>query len=255
MTDIQKALRIQCLNLSHLCQDGNLQSAFSCMDIIWGLYNKHVKWEPDNKNRNIFVISKGQATLALYAVLIQKGILSEEVFQTIGQFNSPFSNQIDITKVRGFENAAGSLGHGLPIAVGMAIANQIQKIGSTVYVLVGDGEFMEGTMWEACMLAGSHKLRNLHIIIDDNCSITSMVDIGSMQEKLGSFGFYVQHVDGHNAKDMEKAFACKTEKPIATIAHTIRGFGSALLQSDPIWFHKAPDTAELQQLIKEIQLT
>jgi transketolase len=259
LDSVSKELRKTIVLLSHICQDGNLQSAFSCIDTIWVLYNKIMRWDPRNsqdENRDFFIISKGQATLGLYSVLIKKEFFTLEEFSDIGSFDSRFSNQADVTKFSGgIENSAGSLGHGLPFAAGIAVANKIKKCPSDVFVLTGDGEFCEGTMWESCIFAAGKKLDNLYVIIDDNDSVRSMIDIGKMDDKLGSFGFDVYKVDGHNLESIETTFQNARQcngKPKAIITHTIRGYGSKTLTEQDIWFHKAPNKEEVAVLSKEI---
>lgn len=263
MQQISKTLRKEALYLSHKCQDGNLQSVFSCLDIVWTLYDKIMNWTPlkaQDDDRDFFIISKGQATLALYPVLIEKGYFKmEEIAPEIGQFNSRYCIQTDLTKFQGgVENNAGSLGHGLPFATGIAAANKIKKSPSEVYVLCGDGEFCEGTMWESCIFASAKKLDNLTVIIDDNNSVGAMVDMGDMKAKLQAFGFDVEVVDGHNMDELEKAFkhlkTLKNGKPKAIIAKTIRGYGSKTMIENDIWFHKAPNKEELELLTKEVEL-
>lgn len=259
MKKISRELRIEALKLSHMCQDGNLQSVFSCIDIVWTLYNKIMKWDPANAlddNRDFFIISKGQATLALYPVLIKKGFFTMDEMRDIGKFDSRFCIQTDITKFQGgIENNAGSLGHGLPFATGVALANKIKKSDSRVYVLTGDGEFNEGTMWEACILAASKKLDNLYVIVDDNHSIGAMINILDMRAKLESFGFDVYQVNGHDNDELEKTFKMIPQrgKPIAVIADTVRGYGSNTMVKNDIWFHKAPNCDELEMLIREVE--
>lgn len=251
-------LRISCLELAHKCKDGNLQSAFSCMEIIWTLYDRVMNWSPEiatSDERDFFIISKGQATLALYPVLITKGYFTNQDFDDIGQFNSRFSNQVDVSKFEGgIENSAGSLGHGLPFGTGIAMANKIRKIDSKVFVLCGDGEFTEGTMWESCIFASTHKLDNLCVIIDDNDSVGSMVDMISLSKKLESFGFEVYDVDGHDVDKLAEVLSKSTApgKPKAVIAKTVRGFGSETLETKDVWFHKSPNVEELDMLIKEV---
>ncbi|MBO5011672.1 MAG: hypothetical protein J6C49_04370 [Elusimicrobiaceae bacterium] len=263
MEPIAKKLRKDALFLSHKCQDGNLQSVFSCLDIVWVLYDKIMNWSPakaQDENRDFFIISKGQATLALYPVLIEKGMFKmKEVAAEIGHFDSRYCIQTDLTKFKegGIENNAGSLGHGLPFAAGIAFANKIKKSPSQVYVLCGDGEFCEGTMWESCLFAASKKLDNLCVIIDDNNSVGAMVNMGDLSTKLAAFGFTVHQVDGHNSKKMEELFLLlKNEhngKPKAVIAKTIRGFGSKTMAENDVWFHKAPNEEELIKLSQEVE--
>ena len=263
MNSISKKLRKDALFLSHKCKDGNLQSVFSCLDILWVLYDKIMNWSPataKDENRDFFIISKGQATLALYPVLIEKGYFSmDEIASEIGQFNSRYCIQTDLTKFDGgIENNAGSLGHGLPFATGIAVANKIKKSPSEVYVLCGDGEFCEGTMWESCIFASAKKLDNLCVIIDDNNSVGAMVDLDNMEQKLSAFGFDVVSVDGHNMDALEEIFkklkTLKNGKPKAVIAKTVRGYGSPTMIANDIWFHKAPNEQELELLKKEVEL-
>ncbi len=259
---ISKKLRKDALYLSHKCQDGNLQSVFSCLDIVWTLYDKIMNWSPalaQDENRDYFIISKGQATLALYPILIEKGFFDREtVAGEIGQFDSRYCIQTDLTKFPegGVENNAGSLGHGFPFAAGIANARKIQKGASQVYVLCGDGEFCEGTMWETCIFAADKKLDNLCVVVDDNDSVGAMVSMGSMKAKLESFGFDVFDVNGHDMDALEKVFLqakeLKNGKPKAVIAHTVRGYGSATMTEQDIWFHKAPNADELEMLMREV---
>lgn len=256
-----KELRKMCLKLSYICQDGNLQSAFSCMEIVWKLYNGIMNWSPEmaNKNgRDYFIISKGQATLALYVVLLEKGMFKEEDMQEMGQFNSRYCIQTDPTKFPegGIENAAGSLGHGLPFGVGLAYSSKIKKDNAKVYVLTGDGEFCEGTMWESCILASGKKLDNLYVIIDDNHSVGSMIPMEDMKIRLQSFGFEVAQIDGHDIQELERAIKelNTPEKPKAILASTIRGYGSKTLMEQDVWFHKAPNEQELNMLCQEVDL-
>lgn len=262
MTDISKRLRKQALYLSHKCQDGNLQSVFSCLDIVWTLYDKSMRWSaqaPLDDDRDFFIISKGQATLALYPVLIEKGFFTmEEVSSHIGEFDSRYSIQTDLTKFQGgIENNAGSLGHGLPFAAGIAAANKIKGSPSQVFVLTGDGEFCEGSMWESCIYAAGKKLDNLCVIVDDNDSVGAMIDMGDLSAKLSAFGFDVFSVDGHDLTALEAVFTTLDHtngRPKAVIAKTVRGWGSKTMMEQDIWFHKAPSAQELELLNGEVDV-
>lgn len=261
MEAIMKKLRKDALYLSNRCQDGNLQSVFSCLDVVWTLYDKIMNWKPEkaqDEDRDFFIISKGQATLALYPILIEKKMFSmDEVASEIGTFNSRYCIQTDMTKFQGgIENNAGSLGHGFPFAVGIANANKIKNIQSQVFVLCGDGEFCEGTMWESCLFSSAKKLDNLCIIIDDNDSVGVMVPMAGMDRRLESFGFDVAEVNGHDIDAIEKAVKSlmknKNGKPKALIAKTVRGYGSKTMMENDKWFHKAPNYDELVMLQKEV---
>lgn len=261
MESISKKLRKIALFLSFKCQDGNLQSVFSCMDIIWVLYNDIMRWDvkkPTVDNRDIFIISKGQATLALYPVLIEKGLFYlDEIANEIGSFNSRYCIQTDLTKFQGgIENNAGSLGHGLPFAAGIAYANKIKNINSMTYVLCGDGEFCEGTMWEACIFASAKSLDNLCVIVDDNDSVKTMVSLESLRSKFEAFGFEVREVNGHDMNEIKHALESfqNNGQPKALIAKTVRGYGSKTLVENDVWFHRAPNEEELILLCEEVDL-
>lgn len=261
MEQIMKKLRKDALYLSHKCQDGNLQSVFSCLEVVWTLYDKVMNWSPElanDEDRDFFIISKGQATLALYPILIEKGLFSmDEIASEIGKFDSRYCIQTDLTKFHGgIENNAGSLGHGFPYAAGIAYANKIKKSPSKVFVLCGDGEFCEGTMWETCLFASAKKLDNLCVIIDDNDSVGAMIPIDHMNQRLESFGFDVVSVDGHDLAEIEKTISevmnQTNGRPKAVIAKTVRGYGSRTMTEHDIWFHKAPNQEELLMLQKEV---
>lgn len=259
MKEISRELRKMSLQLSNMCQDGNLQSVFSCMDVVWTLYDKIMNWSPEkaqDPDRDYFIISKGQATLALFPVLIKKGFFTMEEMKEIGQFDSKFCIQTDITKFQGgIENNAGSLGHGLPFATGIAMGNKIKKSPSQVYVLTGDGEFCEGTMWESCIFASAKKLDNLCVIVDDNNSVGAMVDMGDFKAKFESFGFDVYEVNGHDMDEVERVLRSLDKsngRPKAILAKTVRGYGSKTLTDFDVWLHKAPNDEELEMLMKEV---
>ena len=260
MTAIGKELRKKALALSSRCRDGNLQSVFSCLDVMWVLYDRIMNWSPDMAtadDRDFFIISKGQATLALYPVLIEKGMFNmDEIVGEIGDFGSRYCIQTDLTKFAGgIENNAGSLGHGLPFAVGIANANKIKNLDSKTFVLTGDGEFCEGTMWESLIYASSRRLDHLCVIVDDNDSVGAMVDMGNLHGRIASFGFDVLDVDGHDMDKVEAAFRSldwNNGRPKAVVAKTVRGYGSRTLTDNDVWFHKAPNADELKSLIAEV---
>jgi transketolase len=250
-----KNLRKKILEISFFGQDGNLQSVFSALEIMWVLYDKVINLSPENYDeRDLFVLSKGQATLGLFIILAENGIFSYDELNTFCKFDSRFSMQADKTKFeKGIENSAGSLGHGFPMAVGMAMANKIKGIKSKVITLVGDGEFNEGTMWEAAILAGHKKLDNLCLIIDDNSSIGKMVNMGDMAKKLNEFGFKTTTINGHDCFQIYDACTMKHDgAPHAIIAKTFRGYGCETMMNKSEWFHKAPNKKELEILLREV---
>lgn len=257
-----KSLRTRLLEISNLGHDGNLQSCFSSLEILYALYHGVMNWSPEtakSPERDYFILSKGQSSLALSAVLEEKGLFREDELNTFCKFGSRFSMQLDRTKFSegGIENSAGSLGHGFPMAVGLANALRIKGGKNRVYVLAGDGEMNEGTMWEACAFAGGHKLDNLTLIIDDNDSIGRMLDLSPLKAKLEAFGFSVSEADGHDVEQLKNVlneYKNVVGKPQAVIAHTVRGYGSKTLMSDNSWFHRSPNDEELEMLKKEVEV-
>lgn len=256
MDDILKRLRKRILKTSAIGHDGNLQSCFSSLEILWTLYNYFLpnqKSEYDNEDRNKFVLSKGQSNLALMTVLAEKGLLDKSEPDSFCKFDSRISMQADRIKFGGIvEASAGSLGHGFPIAVGMAWAKKIKKYSGRIFCLAGDGEMNEGTMWEVMLFASSEKLNNLTLIIDDNNSIGNLINFGSFSEKLSAFGFDVLSVNGHDVDELKRAFAHKADKPCAVLAKTVRGYGSNTLMNDRSWFHRYPENDELDILCREV---
>lgn len=257
LTDISKALRKDMLRASHQGRDGNLQSCFSSAEILWTLYDGVMDVTPESVREPVhdrFILSKGQSNLALMSVLSRKGFFPKEELDTFCRFDSRIAMQADRTKFDGvIENSAGSLGHGLPMAVGMAWAAKIKKSSEHIYVLAGDGEMNEGTMWEAVLFAASEKLDKLSLIVDDNGSIDRMLDMGDIARKLETFGFFVQTVDGHDVQALTQALNSKSKsQPNAILAKTIRGYGSKTLMEDRSWFHRWPTSEELQLLTAEV---
>jgi transketolase len=245
-----KQIRRNILNLSFMAGDGNLQSCFSCVEILYVLYEFILN------NEDCFVLSKGQSCFALYSVLAYKNIIKDKRYlhSTICKFDSKYGMQVDVTKLNGeISVSTGSLGHGLPMSVGIAMANKIKNFKNRVYCLCGDGEFLEGTMWESCLLATTHKLDNLCVIVDYNHSVFKMVNVISLRNKLESFGFYVIECNGHDVKDIRSSLRFMFfNMPVAVICNTERGYGSKTLMDDNSWFHRSPNSTELKILKKEV---
>lgn len=250
-----KELRKTLLRMCALGRDGNLQSCFSSMEILWTLYDQVLNMspaQPDEPERDRFVLSKGQSTAALLTVLAEKGFLPESELASFCKYDSRISVQADRTKLPGVEISAGSLGHGMPIAAGMAWALKLRGSHANVYTLVGDGEMNEGTMWEAAIFADSEKLNNLTVIIDDNGSIQELIRMGSLESKMRAFGFDTVEVNGHDVRELRDALSVPHEKPLALLAKTVRGYGCKTLMEDRSWFHRYPREDELPALLTEI---
>ncbi len=252
-----KHLRKQILNMAFEAQSGHIPSAFSILDIIWILYNRILNVYPTTlklSSRDIFILSKGQGCLALYVVLAERGFISDKDLTLFCKSGGILGGHPDATKIPGVEASTGSLGHGLPIGLGFALAAKIQAVERKTIVLVGDGECNEGSIWEAALLASHHKLKNLICIIDYNHSTDRALSIENPADKFKAFGWNIIEIDGHDHTEIERALKTDSiNKPLAIIAHTIKGKGCQTLENNPAWHHRAPTELELKLLEEELE--
>lgn len=251
-----KELLTSILWMSHKSREGHVPSSLSILDIVWVLYTKVLKYDsahPLNPNRDRFILSKGHASLALYVVLSKVGYFSKDKLEHFAEYESILGGHPDRLKVPGIEASTGSLGHGLPQAVGVALALKIKGNSQRVFVLIGDGEANEGTIWESALLASHHKLNNLVCILDFNHSTDRALEIGDMNTKFRSFGWNVKEIDGHDHRQIEIASQLKsTNQPQLIIAHTIKGKGLKTMENNPEWHHKIPTENEVISLLEEM---
>jgi transketolase len=224
---------------------GHIGGSASAADILAALYFHRLRIrpaEPDWPDRDRFVLSKGHANAALGAVLAQAGFIDDAVLDTFYAFGSSFGMHPDI-KVAGVEMCTGALGHGLPVALGMALGARIQKKAFHTFVMIGDGELHEGSNWEAAMAAAHYKLSNLTAIIDFNkiCQsgrVDEVITIDPLAEKWRAFGWEVREIDGHNMADVMEtldALPLDPERPTAIIAHTVKGKGVTFAENTYLW--------------------
>lgn len=250
------SLKKKILEISMKSKEGHIPSSFSILDILWVLYDKVLLINPKKpklENRDIFILSKGHASLGLYVVLAEKGFFNKKVLDTFCEKNSILGGHPDRNKVPGVEASTGSLGHGVPIAVGVALGYRIQMKKQRVFVIVGDGECNEGTIWESALLASHHKLDNLCCIFDYNHSTDRALLVGNLEDKFKSFGWKCVTINGHNHKEIVRALTLKhSNQPLAIIANTIKGFGIKTLENNPAWHHKSPNKEEYETLISEL---
>lgn len=242
---------------------GHIGGDMSVIDILITLYFKQMNITPENKedpNRDYFIMSKGHCVEALYAVLAAKGFFPmEEVINKFSKFGSMFIGHPN-NKLPGIEMNSGSLGHGLPVSVGLALAAKMDKRDSRVYTVMGDGELAEGSVWEGAMAAGHYKLDNLCAVIDRNHlqisgTTKEVMNHENLEEKFTAFGWNVIEVkQGNDIKDLNNAFnEAKTvkDKPTVVIANTIKGYGSKLMENQISWHHHVPTEQEYHEIIKE----
>ena len=218
-------------------------SSLSLVDLLTVLYDEQIA--PDlkaNINRNRFILSKGHGALGYFSVLEQYGFLSKSQTVLFEKNGSNYFAHPHRSLENGIEFSGGSLGLGVSFSVGVALANKLKGIDSKVIVLAGDGECDEGIVWEALMTATHYKLNNFTFIVDRN-SLQSdgvkstILDLGDLVNKLSAFGFYVVEIDGHNHQDINTAINMKSDRPIAIVANTIKGYGVDFLESNPDWHH------------------
>jgi len=210
-----KNLKEKIIKMSAKSKEGHIPSALSVLDLLWVLYDRVLNITPEkvnNPDRDIFILSKGHASLGLYVVLAEKGFINSESLDDFCKFKSDLGGHPDRTKIPGVEASTGSLGHGLPIAVGTALGSKIKKQKNKVYVIVGDGECNEGTIWESALLASNHQLDNLCLIVDYNHSGDRALKLGNLEEKFKSFGWTAVSVDGHDQKKIYQALMKKSHK-------------------------------------------
>ena len=228
---------------------GHIGSSMSLVEILRVLYDHVLKYNPKKINleeRDRFILSKGHGCLALYAILSDKGFFSKEKLKTFCKSKSILGGHPD-RNIPGVETTTGSLGHGLSIGIGIALSLKIKKRKSKVYIVLGDGEMNEGSVWEGLMSASKHKLDNLVVIVDHNNLQTygspeEVAGLSNIKDKMRSFGFRVKEVDGHSTKDIKKALKNKkdnSKKPLGLICRTIKGKGIDFAENQLDWHHKA----------------
>ena len=242
---------------------GHIGGDMSMMDVLVTLYFRVMNISPENQDdpdRDRFILSKGHSVEALYAVLAKKGFFPiEQVVSEFSKFGSQFIGHPN-NKLPGIEMNSGSLGHGLPVAVGMALAGKMERRGYRVYTIMGDGELAEGSVWEGAMSAGHYKLDNLCAVMDRNClqisgSTEDVMHHDDLQARFASFGWHVVQVDGHNYDELAAAFgeAQNTKgQPTVLIANTIKGYGSAMMENKAGWHHHLPNQEEYEQIISDL---
>jgi len=236
-----KKLRRDVLDMALQTGEGHLGGSFSEIEILISLYNRILT--KDDK----FILSKGHACYPLYILLRERG------------YNPKISGHPDIDEKNGICCTTGSLGHGLPIGVGMALARKILNKKGKIYVLMGDGELEEGTTWEASLIAVHHKLDNLIVILDHNKlqalePLKNIVSFGNLKSLFEEIGYNTLEIDGHSFSEIIKAFKRKSHKsPKMIIAHTIKGKGISFMENDPKWHGRKIFFDEIKDAYKELE--
>jgi transketolase len=262
---IARRLRFKLIQMSHAAGTPHLGSALSCVDILVAAYWNAVKVDAQNPSdplRDRFILSKGHAATALYATLAERGFFPKEWLDTFATHRAPLAEQPAPNCAPGVELATGSLGHGLPVGVGMALAARIQKRDYRVFVCMSDGECNEGTVWEAAMFAPAQMLERLCVVIDYNKwqatgRSNEIMALPSLRDKWAAFGWNAHEVDGHDVATLSRLLNNVPDgsgKPVAIIAHTIKGKGISFMQDDNNWHYRIPKPDEIEAARKELGL-
>lgn len=263
---IAARIRGRLVEMSHNAGASHLGSALSCVDILVALYWGVLDLGPGRENdpdRDRFILSKGHAASALYATLAERGMLGQQILHTYATAGSSLEEHPAPDSVPGVEAATGSLGHGMPMGVGMALAARIQNRGYNTFVLMSDGECNEGSVWEGAMFAAARKLDNLCVIVDFNKwqatgRSREIMQLDPLVEKWRSFGWYGIEVDGHDPGALQAALGRiggSKGKPLAIVAHTVKGKGVSFMADDNNWHYRIPTQAEVTAAKKELGLT
>jgi transketolase len=256
-------MRRRSLQMIYEAGQGHPGGDLSATDIVATLYFGVMRYDanaPTAPDRDRFVMSKGHCTGALYTALAGAGFFPEAELSTYLRPNSRLNGHPNRTYLPGVETNTGPLGHGLPVAVGIAIAEQIDRSGHRTFVLTGDGELQEGSMWEAAMLAGHRQLGNLTVIVDRNrlqqgAHTEDTNALEPLADKWSAFGWEVVEIDGHDYAQLLSALdrpAWPRVAPRCVIANTIKGYGVSYMQNQAGWHHGAPNAAQYAQALAEL---
>jgi transketolase len=256
-------MRVDIIRMIEAAGNGHPGGSLSVIDILTVLYWKFLKHDPKNPDwaeRDRFILSKGHACPALYAVMAKRGYFPHELLMTLRKLGSPLQGHPDRMRLPGIEFSTGSLGQGLSVGIGMAIAAKMDKKNWKTYVVLGDGEFQEGQNWEAFMSAPKWDLDNLIMILDHNNGqidgpVDQVMKIEPVADKLRAFNWDVQLIDGHDLDAIETALTNAHNgggKPQAIIAKTIKGKGVSFMENNIAWHGNAPKKEDADKAVKEI---
>jgi len=259
-----KKIRKNILNMVYKAKVPHIGSSFSIVEILTALYFSCLKISPrvsQYKSRDRFILSKGHGCPALYAVLSHRGFLDQDAIRSFCSDGGSLEGHPNRDTKNGIEVSTGSLGHGLSIGVGMAIAEKYDISNNRIFVLMSDGESQSGFVWEAAMFAAQHKLDNLIAIIDYNKiqalgRVKEVIDLEPYKDKWAAFGWGVKEIDGHDFKEIFSALGSLPfikEKPSVIIAHTVKGKGVSFMEDDLLWHYRCPDDKEYKKALKELR--
>jgi transketolase len=262
--DIARKLRAHAVRMVHRSKASHLGSCLSMTDLLTCLYWRVLRIrpeEPDWESRDRFILSKGHGAAVLYATLAERGFFPVQNLDSYCEPGSQLTGHVT-SGVAGVELSSGSLGHGLPVGCGLALAAKREDSDSRTFVLLSDGELDEGSNWEAILFAPQHQLDNLTIIVDYNKiqsfgRVEDVLELEPLGDKFRAFRWAVREVDGHNLDDVMGAFSAlpfERGKPSVVIAHTVKGKGISFMEDDLAWHYKSPTAEQMQMALSELEI-
>lgn len=264
LEDIARTIRARIIETSHKTQTPHLGSCLSCVDILVAAYFETLQIDPakpTDENRDRFILSKGHGAAALFQVLALRGFYPEAMLDTYGEDGGIFAEHPPTpSHLPGIEAATGSLGHGFPMGLGMALAARIRNQRYKVFALVSDGECNEGSTWEAAMLAASQKMENLMVIVDFNKwqatgRSEDIMGRHPLVDKWRAFGWNACEIDGHDMGELVRRMRQLPDgsgKPVAIVAHTVKGKGVSFMEDDNNWHYRIPTADEVRSAKLEL---
>jgi len=264
LNNIASRIRSDVIKMCYDSKSAHLASCLSCIDILVAIYWGQLfidSNDPKNINRDRFIMSKGHAAMALYATLARKGFFPNSWLSTYNQDGGILAEHPPANLIPGVEAATGSLGHGLPIGIGIALAGKIRKLQYKTIILLSDGENNEGSVWEGAMFAAANKLSNLSVIIDYNKwqatgRSNEVLQLDPLADKWTAFGWNTVEVEGHDISILQKTLedTISLEKPTCIIAHTIKGKGVSFMEDDNNWHYRVPSENEVALSLEELKI-
>jgi transketolase len=266
LEDLARRCRVEICRMTHRAQAGHPGGSLSEIDILSALYGNRLRFranEPKWDDRDRFILSKGHASPGMYAILAEMHFITNQDLESYRVLGGKCQGHVDMKWCPGVDFSAGSLGMGLSFGMGCAIAARIEGSSRNTYVMIGDGELQEGSIWEAAMAAAHHELGNLNVFLDCNgiqnddfCEVQMrMFDIPA---KWNSFGWAVKVIDGHDMNEIVESIAWMdtiTDRPSIVIAKTIKGKGVSFMENNPAFHGAAPSDEQLSQALAELGVT
>jgi len=261
--ELAKQIRISTLQMVHAANASHVGSCFSMADILAALYGSvlnHRPSDPEWAGRDRVIVSKGHAAAIVYSVLAEVGYFPKSWLDEYCQNGSRLAGHVTHKNVPGVEFSTGSLGHGLSIGSGLALAAKADGHDWRTFVILSDGECDEGSIWEAALFAPHHKLSNLVAIVDYNKiqsfgSTAEVLDLEPFTDKWESFGWHVLSIDGHDHSALHAALAVQPvdDRPTVVIANTVKGKGVTFMENELLWHYRSPSAEQLQQAVSEVE--